>query len=643
MTDSSRDALYAALLYGLVSVLWLAFCDYLLLEIIENPAQLALAQQISGYAWVLLSAVLVFVARGRLLKCIRSDDRPHRQSEDHDRLRLAAAVFDSTHEGVVVTNSEGLIVHVNRAFMQITGYQQDEVLGVNPSKFKSGRHGPEFYRQMYRSILSAGQWSGEIWNRRKSGEIYPQWQTIRGIKGDNGEIKHFVAVFSDITAIKRSEHELLQLAHYDALTGLPNRLLFIDRTSQALASARSSKRGCALLLIDLDHFKLINDSLGHNVGDEILKAVGERLEGFFDKTLTLARLGGDEFALLIENCQQVVQAASHAQQIIDGFKAPFLVNEQQLFISASVGISLFPSDALSAEQLLRNADSALFKAKSDGRDGYALYTEELTAHAQQRVQLASELRRAIENDELRVFYQPIHDLQDSCIVGVEALVRWQHPQRGLVPPGEFIPIAEQSGLIADIDAWVLKTSCYQMTRWLAAGVAISFVAVNVSSRLFSRGDLERQVAKVLTETGLDPVYLELEVTESAVMEDPEQAIEQMHRLRGLGLSLSIDDFGTGYSSLLRLKRMPVQKLKIDQGFVAGLPGDEDDIAIVRVIIALAKSMGMRVLAEGIEHAEQASFLLDNGCQLGQGYWFARPTPAEQIDWLRAPGFREPVI
>ncbi|HEX8592504.1 MAG TPA: EAL domain-containing protein [Pseudomonas sp.] len=643
MTDSSRHALCTALLYGAVSVIWLAFCDQLLPNLIENPAQLALVQQMSGYAWVLISAVLIFIVRRRLLKFMGIDARLRRQSEDHDRLRLAAAVFDSTHEGVVVTDNAGLIVHVNRAFMQITGYQQDEVLGFNPSKFKSGRHGPEFYRQMYRSILSAGQWSGEIWNRRKSGEIYPQWQSIRSIKGDNGEIKHFVAVFSDITAIKRSEHELLQLAHYDALTGLPNRLLFIDRTSQALASARSSKRGCALLLIDLDHFKHINDSMGHNTGDEILKTVGERLEGFFGKQLTLARLGGDEFGLLIEHCQQVVQAAGYAQQIIDGFKAPFIINDQQLFISASIGISLFPGDALTAEQLLRNADSALFKAKSDGREGYALYTEELTAHAQQRVQLASELRRAIQQDELRVFYQPIHDLEDSRILGVEALVRWQHPQRGLVPPGEFIPIAEQSGLIADIDAWVLRTACRQMSEWLAAGVAITFVAVNVSSRLFSRGDLERQVARVLAETGLDPAHLELEVTESAVMEDPEQAIEQLHRLRSLGLSLAIDDFGTGYSSLLRLKRMPVQKLKIDQGFVAGLPSDEDDIAIVRVIIALAKSMGMRVLAEGIEHAEQAGFLLANGCQLGQGYWFARPMPAEQIDWLRAPAFREPVI
>ncbi|WP_122667370.1 phosphodiesterase DibA [Pseudomonas viridiflava] len=638
MTDSSRDALRTALFYGVLSILWLVVCDHWLPEMIENPARLAFAQQMSGYLWVAISAVFIFIVRGQLLRFMGVDITLRQQREDHDRLRLAAAVFDSTLEGVVVTDSQGQIVHVNRAFMEITGYQLDEVLGVNPSKFKSGRHGPEFYRQMYRSILSAGQWSGEIWNRRKSGEIYPQWQSIRSVKGDTGEIKHFVAVFSDITAIKRSEQDLLQLAHYDPLTDLPNRLLFIDRTTQALSNARANKRGCALLLIDLDHFKNINDSLGHNVGDEVLKAVAERLKSLFDADMTLARLGGDEFALLIENCQQVVQVAGYAQRILDGFKAPFLLGNQQLFISASVGISLFPGDASNPAQLLRNADSALFKAKGDGREAYALYTEELTAHAQQRVHLASELRRAIERHELRVFYQPIHNLHTSRILGVEALVRWEHPERGLVPPGEFIPIAEQSGLIGDIDAWVLSTSCQQMCDWLAAGVDISFVAVNISSRLFGSGHLVEQVAKVLRDTGLNPAHLELEVTESAVMEDPDQAIEQMHRLRDLGLSLAIDDFGTGYSSLLRLKRMPVQKLKIDQGFVAGLPGDEDDIAIVRVIIALAQSMGMRVLAEGIETVDQAAFLLANECAMGQGYWFARPMPAEQIDWSHAPGF-----
>jgi diguanylate cyclase (GGDEF)-like protein/PAS domain S-box-containing protein len=571
-----------------------------------------------------------------LFRCLGIGAKLRERAEDRERLRQAAAVFDCTREGVLVTDNQGLIVHVNRAFMQITGYQSEEVLGQRPSLFKSGHHPPAFYQAMFATLNSTGEWSGEIWNRRKSGEIYPQWQTIRIIDDERGRRSHYVAVFSDISAIKNSEHELTHLAHYDPLTDLPNRLLFTDRTEQALASAQTHKRGCALLMIDLDHFKMINDSLGHSIGDQLLKGVAERLSAMVGPGITLARLGGDEFAVLAESCPQMVHAAALAQRIIDGLKEPFQIDGHQLFVNISVGISLFPGDALSAEQLLRNSDSALFKAKSAGRNGYALYTEELTAHAQQRVETAFELRRALEQQELRVYYQPVHNLKTSRLIGVEALVRWEHPQRGLVSPAEFIPIAERTGLIAEIDAWVMRQACEQMCQWQQAGVVVSFVAVNVSSRLFARRELFGQVAKVLHETGLDPGCLELEVTESAVMDDPEVALEQMHRLRELGVRLAIDDFGTGYSSLLRLKRMPVQKLKIDQGFVAGLPWDEDDAAIVRVIIALAQSMGMQVHAEGIEQVEQAGFLLEHGCDLGQGYWFGRPVPAGQLDWDRTP-------
>ncbi|UWF49562.1 EAL domain-containing protein [Pseudomonas sp. N3-W] len=636
MSATYRDALRAALLYLVLSVVWLQFSGYLLNSFFDSSDELLRWQLINGYAWVVLSAGLIFLARARLFRCLGIGARLRERNEDRERLRQAAAVFDCTREGVLVTNSKGLIVHVNRAFMAITGYQSEEVLGQQPSLFKSGHHPPGFYQAMFATLDSTGEWSGEIWNRRKSGEIYPQWQTIRLIHDDQGQLSHYVAVFSDISAIKDSEHELTHLAHHDPLTDLPNRLLFTDRVEQALASAQIHKRGCALLMIDLDHFKMINDSLGHNVGDQMLKAVAERLQGMFGPGITLARLGGDEFAVLAESCPQLVQAAALAQRIIDGLKEPFLINGHQLFINASIGISLFPGDALSAEQLLRNADSALFKAKSAGRDDYALYTEELTAHAQQRVEIAFELRRALEQHELRVYYQPVHDMKTSRLIGVEALVRWEHPQRGLVSPAEFIPIAERTGLISDIDNWVMQQACEQMCRWQRAGVELSFIAVNVSSRLFARRELYQRVAQVLRETGLDPAYLELEVTESAVMEDPEVALEQMHRLRELGVRLAIDDFGTGYSSLLRLKRLPVQKLKIDQGFVAGLPCDEDDGAIVRVIIALAQSMGMQVHAEGIEQREQAAFLLEHDCDLGQGYWFGRPVPAQALDWARAP-------
>ncbi|EKT4465453.1 EAL domain-containing protein [Pseudomonas putida] len=630
MSVSVRDALRMAALYLVFSMLWLVASDHALRGLLLDPELLAAGRKAKVFVWVLVSAALIFVSRARLLKFIGIGARL--RSEDRERLRMAAAVFDSTLEGVLVTDSSGLIVHVNRAFMRITGYSRNEVIGQRPSKFKSGRHGAEFYQQIYAALAEKGEWSGEIWNRRKSGEIYPQWQTICAIRDDSGALSHYVAVFSDISAIKHSEQELAYLAHHDPLTGLPNRLLFSDRAEQALANAQASKRGCALLLLDLDHFQSINDGLGHTVGDQLLKLVGERLRETVGSGVTLARLGGDEFGVLAEGCEQVGQAATLAQTLLERMREPFVFDDQRLFVGVSIGISLFPSDAQSAAQLLRNADAALGKAKHNGRACYALYTEELTAHAQHRVETAGELRRALEQQELRVFYQPVHDLFSGQLVGVEALVRWEHPTRGMVSPGEFIPIAERTGLIAEIDAWVLRQSCRQMVQWQREGRQLRFVAVNISARLFGQRELYRQVAEVLHDTGLDPALLEVEVTESAVMEDPEVALEQLHRLRELGLNLAIDDFGTGYSSLLRLKRLPVQKLKIDQGFVAGLPEDEDDIAIVRVIIALARSMGMQVHAEGIEQAEQARFLLEQQCDVGQGYWFGRPVPAGDLRW-----------
>jgi diguanylate cyclase (GGDEF)-like protein/PAS domain S-box-containing protein len=583
-----------------------------------------------SYRWIQSRGRLLLDAQGQPERLIGTASDITQRRQDEDSLRQAAAVFDATQEGVLVTDAQQQIVHCNPAFTRITGYSQAEILGQSPSMLQSGRHDKSFYTSLWNALQNRGAWSGEVWNRRKSGEIYPQWQCIRVIHDKQGEISHYVAVFSDISALKRSQRELDYLAHYDPLSNLPNRLLFTERVEHALERARVDGKCGAVLLIDLDHFKHINESLGHHVGDLLLKDVGERLSQQLGKRMTLARLGGDEFGLLDESCNSAEQAAVMAQQLQACLTEAFTVNLHELFITASIGISLYPGEANDVSQVLRNADSALSKAKSSGRENYAFYSQELTAHARQRVELASALRHALDNQELRVYYQPLTCLRSQEMIGVEALVRWQHPQRGLVAPGEFIPVAEESGLIGAIDAWVLEQSCRQMVAWQNAGYALKFVAVNVSSRMFSRGELDQRVAEVLRASGLNPACLELEVTESAIMDNPDAALALLERLRALGVRLAIDDFGTGYSSLARLKRLPVHKLKLDQSFVRGLPHDPSDVAITRAVLALGHSLGLKVLAEGIERAEQVELLQQLGCDHAQGYYFGHPQPAEQL-------------
>ncbi|MDX1368686.1 putative bifunctional diguanylate cyclase/phosphodiesterase [Pseudomonas sp.] len=588
---------------------------------------LRMRHQDGDYRWIQSRGQLQLDAWDRAERIIGTASDISQQRANEHSLRQAAAVFDATQDGVLVTDSKQHIVHVNPAFTRITGYNPEEIIGRRPNHLSSGRHDQAFYRRLWHALAARGSWSGEIWNRRKNGEIYPQWQRIRAIHDDKGELSHYVAVFSDISALKRSQSELDHLAHHDPLSGLPNRLLFTERVENAIKRAKSAQQG-AVLLIDLDHFKHINESLGHNIGDLLLKAVGERLGAQLGEGMTLARLGGDEFGLLCENCLDAPQAASLAQQLLNSLGAPFNLEKHEFYMSASIGISLFPGDAENLEQVLRNADSALSKAKSSGREGYAFYTQELTEFARHRIDLVSALHHALDHQELRVYYQPLHDMASGELIGAEALVRWQHPQRGLVAPGEFIPIAEDSGLIGAIDAWVLQQACRQMVLWKNQAHAPRFVAVNVSSRLFSRGGLDLQVARVLADTGLDPTCLELEVTESAVMDNPDAALTLLERLRALGVRLAIDDFGTGYSSLARLKRLPVHKLKLDISFVRGLPHDSDDVAITRAVVALGHSLDLKVLAEGIERPEQMEFLRQIGCDYGQGYLFGRPQPVE---------------
>lgn len=582
-----------------------------------------------GYRWIHARGRVERDASGEALRMTGVSRDITRQRNNEDHLRQAAAVFEATQEGLLVTDSRGTIVHTNPSFTRITGYEPEDVVGAQPSILKSGRQNAAFYRRMWEALTRDGVWSGEIWNRRKSGEVYPQWQHIRAVRNDQGELTHYVAVFSDLSSLKRSQHELDFLAHHDPLTGLPNRLLLRERIEQALARAEREQGGGALLAIDLDHFKHINDSLGHSTGDQLIKAVAERLQDCLDERCSLARLGGDEFAVILESPQQQ-HASSLAQRLLEAMNAPFVVNGQTIYMSVSLGVSLFPEDARNVDHLMQHADAALFQAKASGRSLYAFYTPELTARARSHVQVEAALRHALDNDELRIYFQPVHDLASGRMVGVESLVRWQHPQRGLVPPCEFIPVAEECGLITALDAWMLDQACRQMRSWLDQGIALDYIAVNVSSRLFGRGGLEQRVALALEQSGLEPHHLELEITESAVMQNFDQALELLCQLRLLGVHLAIDDFGTGYSSLMRLKRMPVHKLKIDQGFVAGLPDESDDAAIACAVIGLGQSMGLQVVAEGIERPDQAAFLLTHACDFGQGYWYGAPQPADVL-------------
>ncbi len=587
----------------------------------------------NSHRWIRSRGELIRDADGQPVRFIGIARDITEQRATAERLKQAIAVFECTHEGVLITDHTNTIIHINPAFSLITGYSAEEVLGQSPRMFKSGQHAPEFYQAMWKALEEKDQWSGEIWNRRKNGEVLPQYQTIRLIRDENGFISHNVAVFSDISVLKDSQSELNYLSLYDPLTGLANRSQLYDRLKGSLRTMIERQKNGTVFLIDLDHFKNINESLGHSVGDQLLQAVAQRITKKISSQSILARIGGDEFVVICETINTPAEAAVMAQQIIKASKEPFVLHNNELFISASVGICLYPQSGNSVEEIMRNADSALSKAKASGRETFAFYSSELTEQAFQRIRIASELRHALESDGLTVYYQPIYAMAAQKLVGCEALVRWNHPERGLIAPNEFIPIAEENGLISSIDQWVLKHACAQMHTWLAAGADLEFIAVNLSSRSLSRHDLAEQIAQTLHRTQLGAQHLELEVTESAMMEDPSSADIILRQLRDIGVRLAIDDFGTGYSSLARLKSLPVHKLKIDQSFISNLPSDRDDKAIVRAIIALGASIGLDVQAEGIETAEQMQFLQKQNCTLGQGYFFGRPMPTDDFTKL----------
>jgi len=546
-------------------------------------------------------------------------------------LRQAAAVFESTREGVVITDLTPRIVQINRAYTELTGYDEADVLGRNPSLLKSGHQNDDFYQKMWIRIRQDGHWQGEIWNRRKDGGIFPQLLTISTVYDSAGMPSHYVGVMTDISQIKRSEAQLEHLAHYDPLTDLPNRLLLQSRLEHALERASRLQQPVATLFIDLDRFKNVNDSLGHPVGDELLLAIAKRLSDRLREDDTLGRLGGDEFLVIMEDMQRPEDAAGVAQTLIELLEAPFMLpSGHEVYVGASIGISLFPEDGRSVTELIQHADAAMYQAKDQGRNTYRFYTSSLTSIVNDRLALDAHMRRALAQDEFIVYYQPQIDIASGTIVGCEALVRWQDPEKGLIPPASFISLAEETGLIVPLGAWVLRTACAEARNWMAEGFPPISLAVNLSSRQLQQRQFVQQVTDILAETGLPAGQLRLELTESTIMARGEEAVSLLHDLKALGLSLAIDDFGTGYSSLAYLKRFPIDELKIDQSFVRDIPLDTNDMEISATIIAMALNMNLQVIAEGVETQDQLDFLARHGCKTYQGYLFSRPVSAQEF-------------
>ena len=540
------------------------------------------------------------------------------------RLHQAATVFESTAEGVMITDLDQRITAVNRAFSAITGYSEAEALGQSPRLLASGRHDSAFYAAMWHQLSADGHWQGEIWNRRKDGEQFPEWLTISVVRDQNGQATHFVGVFADISSLKHAQARLDYQAHHDPLTGLPNRLLFENRLQAALAEQQHG----AVLFLDLDRFKHINDSLGHPVGDQLLKGIALRLREQLRDIDTVARLGGDEFIVLLPGLHQPYDAERVASKLLACFNMPFQADGHEFHITASIGISLFPDDGNDVATLVKNADAAMYSSKAKGRNRAEMYTHHLTLQANERMTLEQELRRALERNEMRLHYQPKLCLSSGQLVGAEALVRWYHPVSGEIPPDRFIPVAEDNGMIIQLGDWVLQEACRQMSEWQARHAPFGPLSVNISGAQLRQPRLASHIADVLAGFGLSAGKLQLEITESFIMTQAEEALQILQELKTLGLQLAIDDFGTGYSSLSYLKRLPLDTLKIDKSFIRGLPHDQDDAAITRAIIALGRSLQMTVIAEGVETKAQEIFLTSEGCAQIQGFAVSRPLSAE---------------
>jgi diguanylate cyclase (GGDEF)-like protein/PAS domain S-box-containing protein len=549
-------------------------------------------------------------------------------------LRVAAAAFEA-QEGIVVTDRKGVIQRVNKSFTDITGYTAEEAVGQTPRLLKSGRHDASFYSAIWESIERAGAWQGEIWNRRKNGTVFLEWLTITAVKGAEGQVTHYVGMITDITQRKAAEAEVERLAFFDLLTQLPNRRLLLDRLGHALAARARTRRHGAILFIDLDNFKTLNDSRGHHVGDLLLGRVAQQLSSCVRQSDTVARFGGDEFVVVLEQLSEdpqeaFAEAETIGRKILAMLAEPCMLIDREHDGTASIGIAIFSKPDETADDLLQRADLAMYEAKAAGRNTLRFFDQTMQTAVSARAAFEFDLRRAVRDGPFILLYQPQVD-REGRMIGAEALVRWQHPTRGLIDPIEFIPAAEEFGLIVALGRWVLRAACAELAAWAdnprAEGIKL---AVNLSAPEFHEPDFVEQLLAIVNQTGADPRRLSLEFTESVVLDHSEDTVIKMRKLKELGVSFSLDDFGTGYSSLSYLKHLPLDQVKIDQSFVRDVLTDPNDAVIARAIVALGQSLGLQVIAEGVETAEQWSFLADIGCDAFQGFHFGRPGPVEAL-------------
>ena len=570
---------------------------------------------------VLISFVLAIILIMQILQGKASVEK---------NLDLAAAVFTNSTESIVITDAQSNIVEVNLGFTRITGYTREEVIGQHARMLKSGRHEPEYYEKMWAQLRQNGTWEGEIWNRRKNGSVYPALLSIVAVKNAKGVAEHFIAMTIDLAKHKETEAMLDQLRTFDPLTGLPNRDAWMSALDLAINSAASNRRSFAIVEIGLDRFKLINDSISHVVGDQVLVDIANRLKLCLNRHDMLARLGGDRLSLMMPDVTDAQTAGERCDELLAAFAKPVSIGEHVLHLSASIGVAFYPVDGSDSQTLRKNVESAMYGAKDEGRGSYRFYSAEMNALGAQMLMLESMLRGALEKNELTVFYQPQIIAADGRLAGVEALLRWKSPELGMVSPIQFIPIAEETGLIVPIGEWVLRESCRQAKLWHdTLGIDLP-VAVNISARQFNNRNLAALVKEVLESTGLPSRLLELEITEGVLINDPAECNVILNSFRALGVRIALDDFGTGFSSLAYLKNFPINCLKIDRAFVKDLPESKDDKAISCAVIALGKNLGMHVLAEGVETQAQADFLAAEGCDIFQGFFFGKPMPAAEL-------------